>query len=137
MHDREVKSLSVASPARLVHILRSQREQILPLSRLDVKIPIFRGYCPSCKFMKVDTYDIHCLLVIACTLPITSAEAERSFLLLRRIKTYTRSTLAEQHFSDLGVIAMNYGERVQVDDVCHALVQTHPRRLFRDSLFAD
>ena len=38
MHDREVKSLSVASPARLV---RSQREQILPLSRLDVKIPDF------------------------------------------------------------------------------------------------
>ena len=44
MHDREVKSLSVASPARLVRILRSQRhgpEQILPLSRLDVKIPDF------------------------------------------------------------------------------------------------
>ena len=41
MHDREVKSLSVASPARLVRILRSQHEQILPLSRLDVKIPDF------------------------------------------------------------------------------------------------
>ena len=54
MHNREVKSLSVASPARLVLILRSQREQILPLSRLDVKI--FKGCCPSCKFTKVDTY---------------------------------------------------------------------------------
>lgn len=61
--------------------------------------------------------NIHSLLVIACTLPITSAEAERSFSLLRRIKIYTRSTLAEQHFSDLAAIAMNYGERVPVDDV--------------------
>ena len=41
MHDREVKSLSVASPARLVLILRSQSEQILPLSHLDVNIPDF------------------------------------------------------------------------------------------------
>ena len=55
--------------------------------------------------------NIHHLLVIGCILPITSAEAERSFSLLRRIKTYTRSTLAEEHFSDLAVIAMNYRER--------------------------
>ena len=31
--------------------------------------------------------NIHSLLVIACTLPISSAEAERSFSLMRRIKT--------------------------------------------------
>lgn len=35
----------------------------------------------------VDSFpNIHCLLVIGCTLPITSAEAERSFSLLRRMK---------------------------------------------------
>ena len=57
----------------------------------------------------IDSFpNIHCLLMIACTLPITSAEAERSFSLLRRMKTYTRSTLAEEHFSDLAVIAMHY-----------------------------
>ena len=37
--------------------------------------------------------NIHSILVIACTLLISSAEAERSFSLLRRIKTYLRSTL--------------------------------------------
>ena len=45
--------------------------------------------------------NIHILLVIACTLPITSAEAERSFSLMRRLKTALRSTMAEEHLSDL------------------------------------
>uniref|UniRef100_A0A1X7VL51 HAT C-terminal dimerisation domain-containing protein n=1 Tax=Amphimedon queenslandica TaxID=400682 RepID=A0A1X7VL51_AMPQE len=52
--------------------------------------------------------NIHHLLLIGCTLPITSAEAERTFSLLQRIKVYTRLTLTEEHFSDLGVIAMHY-----------------------------
>ena len=56
--------------------------------------------------------NIHCLLVIACTLPISSAEAERSFSLLRRVKTYMRSTMSEECLSDLSVIAMHYGEWV-------------------------
>ena len=32
--------------------------------------------------------NVHRLLLIACRLPITSAEAERSLFLLRRLKTY-------------------------------------------------
>ena len=32
--------------------------------------------------------NIHRLLIIGCTLPITSAEAERTFSLMRRIKTF-------------------------------------------------
>ena len=81
--------------------------------------------------------NIHCLLVIACTLPITSAEAERSFSLFRRMKTYARSTMTEERLSDLAVIAMNYSDRIPVDEICHAFVQSHPRRLFQGSLFAD
>ena len=70
--------------------------------------------------------NINCLLVIACTLPISSAEAERSFYLLRRIKTYLRSTMSKERLSDLSVIAMHYGEQVSADEVCQA---SHPRRL--------
>ena len=55
----------------------------------------------------VDAFpNIHRLLLIACTLPISSAEAERSFSLMKRIKTCTRSTMSEERFSDLAVIAM-------------------------------
>ena len=72
-----------------------------------------------------------------CTLPVTSAEAERTFSLLRRIKTYTRSSLTEEHFSDLAVIAMHYGERVSVEDVLKDFVQAHPRRIFLKSVLED
>ena len=78
--------------------------------------------------------NIHCLLVIACTLPINSADAERSFSLLRRIKTYTRSTLASEHLSDLAVISMHYSDRIPVDELVHAFIQAHPRRLFQATL---
>ena len=81
--------------------------------------------------------NIHQLLLIGCTLPVTSAEAERTFSLLRRIKTYSRSTLAESHFSDLAVIAMHYKERIPVEEVLEAFIQQHPRRLFQKSVLED
>ncbi|KAL5463414.1 hypothetical protein EMCRGX_G032308 [Ephydatia muelleri] len=40
--------------------------------------------------------NITVLLIIGCTLPITSAEAERSFSGLRRIKSYLRSLMTEE-----------------------------------------
>ena len=85
-----------------------------------------------------DSYrNIHCLLLIGCTLPITSAEAERTFSLLRRIKTYTRSSLTEEHFSDMAVIAMHYQERIPVEDILKAFIQQHPRRIFQKSVLED
>ena len=83
-----------------------------------------------------DTFpNIHRLLLIACTLPISSAEAERSFSLMKRIKTCTRSTMSEERFSDLAVIAMHHPERFEVDEICEAFVKAHPRRLFQATLF--
>ena len=79
--------------------------------------------------------NIHRLLLTACTLPISSAEAERSFSLMKRIKTCTRSTMSEERFSDLAVIAMHYPERFEVDEICEAFVKAHPRRLFQATLF--
>lgn len=81
--------------------------------------------------------NIHHLLMIGCTLPITSAEAERTFSLLRRIKTYTRSTLLEEHFSDLAIIAMHYKERIPTEEVLKAFIQHHPRRIFLKSVLED
>ena len=67
--------------------------------------------------------NIYQLLVIACTLSVTSAEAERSFSLLRRLKNYMRSTMFEERVGDLGVIAMHYGERIPCDEICKEFVQ--------------
>ena len=79
--------------------------------------------------------NIHRLLLIACTLPISSAEAERSFSLMKRIKTCTRSTMSEERFSDLAVIVMHYPETFEVEEIFEAFVKAHPRRLFQATLF--
>ena len=81
--------------------------------------------------------NIYQLFLISCTLPITSSQAEQSFSLLKRIKNHGRFTMAEEHMSDLGVIAMHYSETISVDEVCLGFIQAHPRRLFQASLFAD
>ena len=81
--------------------------------------------------------NIYQLLVIACTLPVTSAKAECSFSLLRRLKNYMRSTMSEERMGDLGVIAMHYGERIPCNEICEEFVQQNPRRLFKPSLFVD
>ena len=91
---------------------------------------------PALGVCDVDAFpNIHRLLLIACTLPISSAEAERSFLLMERIKTCTRSTISEERFSDLAIIAMHYPERFEDDEICMAFVKAHPRRLFQATLF--
>ena len=75
----------------------------------------------------VDAFpNMHHLLPIACSLPISSAEAERSFSLMKRIKTCTRSTMSEERFSDLAVIAMHYPERFEENEICEAFVKAHP-----------
>ena len=115
---------------------RNGESQLTEVCKSDISIPdnllLSLGACDADSFPNV-----HCLLVIACTLPITSAEAERSFSLLRRIKTFARSTMTKGRLSNLAVIAMNYSDRIPIDEVCHAFVQAHPRRLFQASLFAD
>ena len=55
---------------------------------------------------------IHFLLVVGCTSPISSAEAERSISLIRRIKTHARLVMTEERFSDQALISMHYKERV-------------------------
>ena len=79
--------------------------------------------------------NIHRLLLTAYTLPISSADAERSFSFVKRTKTCTRSMMSEERFSDLPVIAMHYPEIFEVDEICEASLKGHPRLLFQATLF--
>ena len=107
--------------------LNGNKEQTIPNNLLQAL-----GACDSDSFP-----NIHHLLLIGCTLPISSAEAERFFSLMKRIKTCTRSIMTEQRLSDLAVIAIHYGERIPVDEACKAFIQANPRRMFQASLFLD
>ena len=49
--------------------------------------------------------------------------------------TCTRSTMCEERFSDLAIIAVHYPERFEVDEICEAFVKAHPRSLFKATFF--
>ena len=44
------------------------------------------------------------MLVRVMVLPVTSCEAEHSFSTLRRVKTYLRSTMAQERLSGLALL---------------------------------
>jgi hypothetical protein len=57
-------------------------------------------------------------LRICLTLPVTVAEAERTFSMLKLIKSYLRFTMSEERLSGLAVISINHiiAERTSYDD---------------------
>ena len=73
--------------------------------------------------------NIHTLIRILCTLPITSAECERSFSTLRRLKTYLRSTMSSERESGLALMNINYHRDINIEEVINTFAQRQPRRL--------
>ena len=43
----------------------------------------------------------------ACTIPVTTAENERSFSSIKRVKTYLRSTMEDCRLGDLATLSIN------------------------------
>ena len=66
---------------------------------------------------------------IALTLPITSCTAERSFSVLRLVKTHLRSTMSENRLSALAIIYCNKDIQINKDNVIKKFSNTKPRRL--------
>ncbi len=58
-------------------------------------------------------------LRIALTLPVTVAQAERSFSKLKLIKSYLRSTMSQERLTGLSIISINHsiGEQILYDDI--------------------
>ena len=79
------------------------------------------------------------LILVGCTSPIGSCEAERSFSALRRVKTYLRSTMTEERLAGLTLMAVHYKHASQLDtvEVVKRFVRAHPRRLFCNSILFD
>ena len=58
--------------------------------------------------------NVNKLLRILCTLPITSAECERSLSTLRRLKTYLRATMTSERDSGLSLMNIHYGRQIDI-----------------------
>ena len=78
--------------------------------------------------------NINVLLCILCTLPVTSAECERSFSTLKRLKTYLRSTMTTERQSGLAMMNINYGRAIEIINI---FATRHPRRLALKDVLTD
>jgi len=85
------------------------------------------------KYADEDMYsNIRVLLIIGCTLPVSSAEAERSFSGLRPIKSYLRNRMSDEWLSGLALMHLHHDLDIDVDKICTAIFVTkHKRRMLQ------
>ena len=72
--------------------------------------------------------NLHTLLVILCTLPVTTATAERSFSGMRRLKTYLRSTMNQTRLTGLAHLHINRNTHITSEEVVNEFA-TRKRKL--------
>ena len=68
------------------------------------KVAFIRTICDifnNCTFAKTMLCEVHQIIKIYLTVPVTSATAERSFPTLRRVKSYLRTTMTEKRLNHL------------------------------------
>lgn len=73
--------------------------------------------------------NIHTLLRIICTLPVTSCSCERSISGLKRLKTYLRSTMGQERLNGLAMMHFHYEIDIDHDAVLDMFARRHPRRM--------
>ena len=73
--------------------------------------------------------NIRKLLEIACTLPVSSAECERSVSRLRYLKTYLRSTTTEDRLNGLAMLYVHRDIPCPIQTVVDEFARAQPRRL--------
>ncbi|XP_053381948.1 52 kDa repressor of the inhibitor of the protein kinase-like [Mercenaria mercenaria] len=59
--------------------------------------------------------NIHVVLKILLTMPVSTASAERSFSSLRRLKTYLRNTMTEERLTGLALMHIHRNHQIDID----------------------
>ena len=101
-----------------------------PNSTLPNKLVDVFQVCSDLKYPNV-----HALLRVALTLPITSCESERSFSQLKLIKTARRATMTESRLSGLALMKINRDRcnaltsETKMRELVNSFCQLHPRRM--------
>lgn len=73
--------------------------------------------------------NINCLLRIACTIPVTSADNERANSTLKLVKGYLRTTMTTERLSGLALMNIHYEKPVNYDAVVQLFAEKNPRRM--------
>ena len=81
--------------------------------------------------------NIHRLLRLICTLPVTSCECERSISVLRCLKPYIRSSMGQERLTGLALLHIHYDMELDLDDVVDIFSRKHPRRMMLADILSD
>ena len=72
--------------------------------------------------------NIFIVLSILGVIPVNKCSCERCISVLRRLKTYLRSTMTPNHFNDLAVLQIHYGMTINVVHIFDRLIVKYPKR---------
>ena len=81
--------------------------------------------------------NIHTLLRIACTIPVSSNPCERSNSALRRLHHYTRTSMSENRLTNLALIHIHREVQINYEQAIDVFAKKHPRRMELESLMKD
>ena len=82
--------------------------------------------------------NIFAALKILGTIPVTSCECERTISVLRRLKTYLRSSMTQERLNGLAMMSIHRNRPIDVDRVINFFAAKHPRKMvFIDLLVSD
>ena len=73
--------------------------------------------------------NIHYLLVFLATFSVTTSSAERALSSLKHIKTYCRSTMAENRLNGFAAAFIHKNVVIDANKILDLFVKKHPRRL--------
>jgi len=100
------------------------------IDRWILTAPLFTSVEEALIFSNTKLFpEVGRLLEVLLTLPVTNAEAERSFSVLRRVKTYLRSTMVEQRLNSLALLAVHRELDIPVDEVIECFARKKRRLL--------
>ena len=73
--------------------------------------------------------NIHTILKVLLTMPVSTASAERSFSSLRRLKTYLRSNMSEACLSGLALLHIHHDTNIDIPGIISDFDASGTRRI--------
>ena len=118
-------------PASLKNEIKEwyQRWRSIPIGNIPTSLLDTLKQCDA------DVYPcIHQLLIIGCTLPVTSCEAERSFSSVRLTMNHLRSSMGEGRLAALTLMNLHKTVEICPREIVSRFVMQHSRRMFKGSV---
>lgn len=85
----------------------------------------------TCKFSKTMLNEVHKVLQLYLTIPLSSATAERAFSTLRRLKSYLRSTMTQKRLNHVVLLNTHkeHLDKICIHDIAKEFVSRNERRI--------